>query len=302
VVFLSVPHRGTNIADWVRGQRFWREAVVAQLRAAVAGSQWPLLDRIENGGTGALASWSGANLFLAVQDALREADCRYGRRGATRTADAQEADSELALYLRLIATDFSVIDDLTARSPRGPARSPAHFTPAERAREIRRWKKEAGITVLSFVTRGPSPFRFNGKPRVWALSDPRTWPELTKDSSSSAGTDIVYRACYRACAGGPFEAPAGAPPGLAAWENDGIVNTASMYWPYGDHIAVECDHMDIVGHYALEPDTPGEGRRYRAYDLLGSAAAFDSAGFQKVWRRIFAFAAGSRAATAASTG
>jgi triacylglycerol esterase/lipase EstA (alpha/beta hydrolase family) len=39
VVFLSVPHWGTNIADWVHSHPGWRRLVVANIRVAVAGSQ-----------------------------------------------------------------------------------------------------------------------------------------------------------------------------------------------------------------------------------------------------------------------
>ena len=70
VVFLSVPHWGTNIADWVRAHQVWREAVVAELRAAVAGSQVLILDRIEDLITGAAACLTGAGLLRAVVDAF----------------------------------------------------------------------------------------------------------------------------------------------------------------------------------------------------------------------------------------
>jgi triacylglycerol lipase len=304
VVFLSVPHWGTNIADWVRGHPVWREAVVAELRAAVAGSQVPLLDRIEQSTAGAAASLTGSGLLHAVRDAVAEADERCGRRGPERTADAHEAASQLELYLRHIASDFGAIDDLTSTAPGGPPASPAHFDERERKRELKLWE-ERGIKVLSYVTLGRRVFRFEpDRPApVWELTKPWTWPELVKDSEWSEGTDLVYRACYRACAGGPLERPAasgritghlGEDPGheIELWDNDGIVNTVSMSWPSGDNVLVPGDHMDIVGHYRPVKAESGAGRTYQAYDLLGSASGFGPELFHRVWQDVFAFTTG----------
>ena len=127
--------------------------------------------------------------------------------------------------------------------------------------------------------------------------NPLSYPEIMKDEAMSAGTDIVYRACYRACAGGPFRNPAPAPGGhakIAVWDNDAIVNTASMLWPEGERVVlVAGDHMDIVGHYkcvrAPHGSTPGPGRAYEAYDLLKSDSGFDDGAFAKVWNRVFDF-------------
>jgi len=47
VVFLSVPHWGTNIADWVYKRPALRKTVICDLRAAFEGSQHYLMDRIE---------------------------------------------------------------------------------------------------------------------------------------------------------------------------------------------------------------------------------------------------------------
>ncbi|HME32341.1 MAG TPA: hypothetical protein VKG65_06285, partial [Terriglobales bacterium] len=47
VVFLAVPHWGTNIADWVHSYPGLRAMLVAELRAAIAGSQLYLVDAIE---------------------------------------------------------------------------------------------------------------------------------------------------------------------------------------------------------------------------------------------------------------
>ena len=164
VVFLSVPHWGTNIADWVRAHGVGRRAVVEELRAAVAGSQLLLLDRIESSITGGAACLTGAELFLAVQDALNEANEHIGRPSSVRTAEAQEADSQLGLYFRHIASDFGAIDDLTSRPPSsGEPVSPAHFGVRERSKEL---KLARGIEFQSYVTLGRRPFRFDGPARA----------------------------------------------------------------------------------------------------------------------------------------
>jgi triacylglycerol lipase len=303
VVFLSVPHWGTNIADWVKAHWIERKALVEELRTAVAGSQLLVVDRIESAIAADAASLSGAELLLAVQDALDEANENNGRPSPMRTAEAQEAASQLALYLRHMASDFAAIDDLTSCPPRGSESvSPAHF-------DVRRRKEEvealSDIRFQSYVTIGRRPFRFDpGKPAPpWELAKPWTYPEFSKDRAWSAGTDIVYRTCYRACAGGPFEKPVGsgkvtrrwkgAPQHrVDVWDNDGIVNTLSMLWPEGDNVLVAADHMDIVGHYKLIKAEPGGGRTYRTYDLLKSKSGFNDGIFKQVWREIFTFCLG----------
>ena len=242
VVFLSVPHWGTNIADWVKDQRVARKAVVDGLRAAVEGSQLLLLELIENTIIGGAARLTGAALLRAVQDALSEANEYDGRPSPMRTADAQEAASQLELYLRHMASDFGAIDDLTSR-PRqnGEPVSPAHFDAGHREKE-----RECDIEFRSYVTIGRRPFRFDPGPQPpWEPAMPWNWPEIAEDIALDKGTDIVYRICYRACAGGPFRQPPGSGkvtqrwPGapqhrIELWDNDGIVNTMSMLWPRGE--------------------------------------------------------------------
>ena len=219
-----------------------------------------------------------------------------------RKAEAHEAASELALYLRHMASDFSAIDDLASRPQRGKPASPAHFGAGDRKKELKLCRD---IEFRSYVTLGRRPFRFDpGRPAPpWELAKPWTYPEITKDTALSAGTDIVYRICYRACAGGPFQQPV--PSGkvtrrlsgpshhsLEVWDNDGIVNTLSMLWPRGENVLVPGDHMDIVGQYEPIEADRGAGRKYRAYDLLKSASGFGNQIFKQVWQEIFAFARG----------
>jgi len=303
VVFLSVPHWGTNIADWVHAHPICREAVVAELRAAVASSQCLVADRIEDCITGAAAWLTGAGLLFAVRDALSEANGHNGTPGPMRTAEAHEAASQLGLYLRLMASDFRAIDDLRSRVPPGAPQSPAHFT-NQREKELKLWR-DLGINVRSYATLGSRPFHFEpGRPApTWELAMPWTCPELAKDLNPN--TDIVYRACYRACAGGPFTWPMHSGkvtrrmPGcsdhtLELWDNDGIVNTASMLWPQGENVLVPADHMDIVGQYKPIVATSGEARQFQAYDLLKSDSGFGDEMLKEVWREIFDFCRGGR--------
>ena len=313
VVFLSVPHWGTNIADWVHSHACLRKAVVNELRAAVAGSQVYPLDALEDRIAGAAASLTGADLLRAMQDTLTEANQRYGQPGPQRTAEAHEAASELALYFRDMASDFHAIEDLTSRAPDSGPRSPAHFNGEQREEELARWN-EAHIDTLSYATVGKSPFRFvAGCPApVWDLANPCTYPEIAKDPRLSADTDVSYRACYRACAGGPFRRPAGggavtrrlngAPQGsLELWDNDGIVNTLSMLWPTGENVLVAGDHLDIVGHYKLvklgrkrAECGQGPSRVYRSYDVLKSVPRFSDELFERIWTGIFNFSVGKK--------
>ena len=310
VVFLSVPHWGTNVADWVHSHPVLREAGIAELRAAVAGSQVYLLDKIESQIAEGAAFFTEAELLLALRDALTEANEHYGKPGPSRTADAEEAASDLALYFRLMSSDFHVINDLTSQPQDPGKKSPAHFDDEERKKELALWR-DPSIRTVSYVTVGGRPFRFrSGCPApVWELTNPFTYPEIAKDRQLSAKTDLSYRLCYRACAGGPFRWPtlAGkvtrvlgkAPPEpIELWDNDGIVNTASMLWPKGETVLVLADHLDIVGHYKLvkvaqherEVDGCEPARTYQAYDALRSAPRFTSEMFEEVWTEIFDFA------------
>ena len=315
VVFLSVPHWGTNIADWVKSHWVLRKTFIDDLRATVAGSHLSLLERVESAIAANTASLTGAPIYQAVQDALDEANEDNGEQTPYRKAEAHEAASELALYLRHMASDFRAIDDLTSHAPRvskGTNRKPAsptHLTAEDRDREEDQLR---GIGFLSYVTVGKRPFDFEaGKPApLWDLAKPCTYPEISKDNALSAGTDCMYRACYRACAGGPFDPPkesrevakqVSPKQPIEVWDNDGIVNTLSMFWRPGENVLVHADHMDIVGQYRRMPAPPGSGRKYLRYDLLKSRSGFDEKIFGEVWSNIFRFALGRPAPRAVAT-
>jgi hypothetical protein len=312
VVFLSVPHWGTKIADWVNRYGVLRQLIIAGLGTAVSTSQLYRINQVEERFAGSASCITDADVFRALQDALAEANEHYGEPGPERTAEAFESASDLSLYFRHLASNFSVIEDLMTQRPDEP-KSPAQFNRAERKRELAGWKE---IAVLSYATVGKSPFRFApGRPApVWDLANPCTYPEVSKDCELSAGTDISYRACYRACAGGSFERPGvagqvkrwlnGAPQRpLEQWDNDGIVNTLSMLWPNVNNVLVSGDHLDIVGHYRLRRVNPAgqvecltrrQAREYWSYDTLKSSERFSDQLFGKIWREIFDFATGKK--------
>ncbi len=274
VVFLSVPHHGTNIADYVKARSLVRQMIVVELRASIAGVQMPLLAKVEEWVASAAASLMGADLLRALQDALTEADATGVRPASERLAAAHEAASQLELWLRHIAWDFGAIDDLTARPPIRSDESPAHFDRDQRSEELDIWNRR-GIEALSYITCGKAPGR---------------------------KTDPVYRVCYGACAAGPFAVPrdSSAASSFVAAQNDGIVNSGSMFWPIGRNIPVACDHMDIAGHYELVQAAGGSGRKYQAYDLLGSASGFKHTDFVRIWTEIFGFCASHSARKRAS--
>ncbi len=309
VVFLSVPQRGTNIANWIRDYEFGSNLVIADLRASVEASQLPLLDTVENRITQWITDKTKLDIAYALQDALTEAEPGNGG-NPVRTALAQEAGSELQLWLRHMATDFSVINDLAVEdaptADRSGERSPAHFTARQRDREIADWK-EHGIKTRSYATVGPCPFGFTGPAPVpcWNLLHTAAYVAWAMGGHTN-GTDATYRFFYRACAGGPFTCgeegvirptPLNGSPRrqIAPWENDGIVNTASMLWPNGnDTVLVEADHEDIVGHFKrVRTAFKDTGRKYERYDLLKSESGFREAEFRRVWHGVFDFCSGA---------
>jgi len=305
VVFLSVPQWGTNIADWVRSHKFGRELVVADLRVSFTASQVPLLESLQQAIVNCASKSTDIGVVGAIRDALAEAEADTSN-DATQIANAQEANSELQLWLRHIATDFHAIDDLASQSPTADSERPAHFN-AERRKEETAFWGAAGMETRSYATVGARPFRFAaGEPApLWDLLNPLTYPELTARQRPSPKTDVVYDYAYRACAGGPFVHPnphdlpaprafvvnAKTPDELELWDNDGIVNTASMLWPDGNETRlVTADHMDIVGHFKPVREASKDSlRKFQAYDLLASDSGFEEVTFEKVWNEIFDF-------------
>lgn len=304
VVFLSVPQRGTNIADFVR--RVPRRLAIGQLRIMVSAANASLANDLEEAAARRLGRAMRSDVFLAVGDAVAEVDAHAVKSDPARSADAHEAAAELGLFLTHVASDFGAIDDLAAEPDPGRA-SPAHFTEDRRDAERRAWERW-GVETRSYATIGWRPYRFEPGEVVaaWDVLRPSTSPWSRLAEGARERTDVAYLCGYRACAGGPFgvAAPAGA---LAArglgtperrpvelWDNDGIVNTASMLWPDGEETRlVDGDHGDVIGHYRLVEAAEEPLRRYHTYDLLRSGSGFGEDAFRAVWEEVFEFCAGA---------
>jgi hypothetical protein len=319
VVFLSVPQYGTNIADWVRSHTLARRAVIEGLYRGVQGASVRPLARGISRLLDELAELTkNPDLLKAVEDALNETQPSQTA-GPVWRAGAEEAGSQLRLWLQHMDHDFGVIDDLASftDSPRGST-SPAHYSEHRRAEELAVWR-DHGIETRSIATIARRGFTFDPrKPaKPFHLHDVSTWP--THERAADAGDmDISYVLAYRACAGGAFEVPSSvaaqcenidglnttlldvanlgpsgprAGAGLAVWDNDGIVNTASMLWPdLSNTRLVAADHLDIVGHYVLRKTVPSpdaSGRRYASVDALKSHTEFTQDAFDRVWKDVF---------------
>ncbi len=304
LVFLSVPQRGTNLADVTR--RLPRRLPIAEARLLVGAAHQALVNEIEETVARRLGGATRTDLLLAVGDAISEMDAHAVRGDPVRTADAQDAASELELFLTHVASDLGATEDLTA-APDPRRESPAHFDDVQREAELAAWERR-GIARRSYATVGRRPFRFEPGETVPPLDlfRPSTSPWSRLVEGARAWTDVAYLVGYRACAGGPLRAPSPAP--LAAtemgtgerraiepWDNDGVVNTASMLWPDGEESRlVDADHGDVIGHYRLVEAVDGPPlRRYHTYDLLRSGSGFTEAKFREVWRDVLEFCAGA---------
>ncbi len=320
VVFVSVPQYGTNIADWVRRHALLRRVVIEDMLRVVDGARTPPLEKGLSSLLGELARLGKEpDLVLAARDALNET--RASLDDPIRRASAEKAASQLRLWLQHAVDDFGVIDDLASfTKPPENSPSPAHYSVGDRDEEREEWDKY-GIQTMSIATLGRRAFKFDSGKRAapFDLLAPRTWPthDLVDDASQM---DISYLLTYRACAGGLFDYPPplaelchdianlntslleetklepfGPKPGqaLEVWDNDGIVNTASMLWPNGtDTRLVAADHLDTVGHYVLRKTMPSpnlSGRLYASVDALKSNTEFTSDNFGRIWKDIFDF-------------
>ncbi len=179
VVFLSVPQWGTNIADWVRSYRLGRKVVLADLRGGFACSQVPFVDRLEEWIWNCTSTTTNLGLAHAVRDTVAEAEAGTSH-DPTQIALAEEAASEVQLWLRYVASDFHAIDDLAVLGDDCPPESPARFDEVMRQEERENWRRH-DIVTRSYATLGPRPFKFipgEEAPR-WNLLNPLTYPECT---------------------------------------------------------------------------------------------------------------------------
>lgn len=313
VVFLSVPHWGTNIAEWVYQHKPLRRALIAELHTtAFSGSRIYFADRLEAGAAYSAAELLRADLFLALRDTLAEINASWNGPDPTRVSDAQEASSDVDLYFRQIESNFHAIEDLTP-TPHPDGHSPAHFEKPDFQDELIAWDA-LPIQTLSYATVGGRAFEFEGLPSgdpapTFRLTNPLEDLQILMAMGLGAKTDLPYRLCYRACAGGPLSWPEHMgtidrtlglhpPEPLELWDNDGIVNTVSMLWPRGETVLVQADHLDIVGHNRLRAADTLRKRRgrhipraYESYDALGAWPKLSDRVLEDVWSEIFYFAA-----------
>lgn len=262
----------------------------------------------------------GADLVLAIEDSIRESSQQFTGTSRINEAKAREAASQLQLYLDNANEDFGAILDLRnywrlsaeMQSRTCCPKSPAHLCAGQREDERSVWRRN-GISTLSFATVGskPAPYHnaYHGEDGpVWDFYNLFDDFKLNQD-----GFDSTYLAAYYATAGGGFGSNIGTQQlknldgqdiseYIEQWDNDGIVNTASMLWPDGkDTRLARCDHGDIIGHYKRFPENgladedAGEhpGRRYYRYDIFVSEKRennerlFYDREFDQVWNGVF---------------
>ncbi|MET0341912.1 MAG: hypothetical protein ABW252_12980 [Polyangiales bacterium] len=356
VVFVSVPHFGTNIGDYFHKLRTPIQAAAASAAEAVRRNE-ALPRFISELSASALAS-SRCELLDAIADTLRETD---ERASVLQRADEREARFQLLLWLDHVRRDISALSDLRSYDPRDQRGevSPAFHGPEQRQRELDDFAAPAPlpdgparvpvppIDVLSFATLVRQPagggaiasvahhaavtaarlLDYVGPPVQLAS---RIFPgsEIARDLASGALSlglfvrfgvepESLFWHAHALCADKrlPFARPDGIAPGgvrlfepgtpsfsstldLTERDNDGIVNTLSMLWPYDParrahpHYLLEADHADVLGHHEsrAEPKPLPGGRRRAAYDIFQSGAGFTSARFQALWQQIFRFA------------
>lgn len=291
VAFLSVPHLGTNSASWVRDHAAAQKALRVTLRRAVELRRLPGPSELPLVATWALSRVARSGLLDAARDALAESDDGRPGLSSAEAANAREAYAQIELWTRNIDADAMALDDLAVREGE---RATEAIARREAEREV--WSRY-GVETLSFATVARCPDDPSRVARMGPLSlvNPLTWP----DPRPRPDVDLVFRLAYRACVGGPLEAPAdaagvtfdGRRRPVAAWENDGVVNTASMLWPDGPRtVVVDGDHADIMGHYRAVDAREGSARRYYAYDLFQSASGFSARDFDRVWESVLDFA------------
>jgi triacylglycerol lipase len=281
VVFVSTPHYGSNIVDdWLAHTTY----VKWVLTLAVLGLHMSVvvpartLQRL-------LGPKPNLDAWYAIQDTLLEVRSTSSNDAAS-AADVREAFAQVTLWLRQMASDFSVLTDL--RTDRNTAK----------AEDL--WPE--GIITRSYATVSPPPSAAKigvaGWLRAFFSSRPKANP---------LAQDPLYRSAYDMTAKGGLERRIDTQPewfGLPASRqavgpvdessNDGIVNTASMLWKHGGWTRlVLADHGDIIGHYRRDPEVhPGRGaagRRFESYDFFRSGSKFDRESFETVWNDIFTF-------------
>jgi triacylglycerol lipase len=362
VVFMSVPHYGSNIADYAREFESTLQAFIKTIGIGLQLNREPVTGLRKH--LQGVVEGTQSQLLKAVWDALNESDEDKAGPKPDKAGE-REARSQLALWLEHMGKDFGALADLCSfNGPHAGSLSPAHASFAQRQEELRDFTTH--IRSRSYVTRVSRDARRDFRDRALGIglgAPKRVAPLLERgfellnraaeswtlpllsvpalllrgavDSAVATAAvaallgkpslpfDLAHAICAHPAL--PFRDPqtmAGAPavPGelarlgaepvatseLRAADNDGIVNSRSMLWPYDPDRPnahtfrfVEADHGDIIGHYALkglppateqQPSAGASKRRFYAYDLLQSGAGFAGADFERVWSDVFEFA------------
>lgn len=279
VVFLSVPHYGTNLADAIDGDRNIAR-LVSIMRAGLGLTILPgtLTDSLI--AAARIVPGPDAQILAATRDVeLAMADRPDD--DPWMAAARRQVRADVTLWFEHVDRDFLAIRDLVSR------RRHEHVAELDTAVAV---MKAHGVTARTFATVAPPPYSARSLERWRKSYVPWQVGIIPQLATKNRNVDATYAIGYALCARGPFEPP---PPlgvrRLEAWENDGVVNTASMLHPFpGDEpVLVEADHGDILGHYQLAADDDGERR---SYDLLGANAGFGLAEFTRVWDAVFDFA------------
>jgi triacylglycerol lipase len=153
VVFLSVPHYGTNLGDFGWSVRETLQALVRGVGLAMQLNREPITKL--RGWIERYLSAGQSDLLRAINDALNESDENRGANEEQR-AKEREARAQLALWLEHMGKDFDVIADLRSAAgvKPGESSSPAHFDEPTRERELAFWRAH-DIRTSSYVTRAP---------------------------------------------------------------------------------------------------------------------------------------------------
>lgn len=284
VVFISTPHAGTNLADFVDRLGWVNRLALRTVklgmtltRALPALASQRALDRVADALH--LLGWD-LDALLALLDAYREVDEDVFAKTSADAANAREAHAQLELWLDHMVANFQIIKDLKTQADVLTTR--AHCQSG--------WPSH--IQTRSYATIGAPP------------------------TDRSSDTDLIYRLSHHVSRRGRFRASVKTPAGLR-WLgrqgplpqlteacNDGIVNTLSMFFSGGgETFLVAADHGDVIGHYqrvrrrrpgtAGRPsldleDRPGR-RRYGSYDFFRSGSGFGGGLFDCLWTSIFEF-------------
>lgn len=333
LVFLSVPHFGTRLADISGPLGPWLQTFAHDAARAIA---------VNRGWRARLRTWltptvadTRTGLAKALLQALDDSD-ELGEITADDRASARSARMEWAAWLEHMSHDLGALSDLRAEPPAHvdvTCASPAHFDHDTRAWELSCWPDE--LVTRSYATyvdpasvRVPTPVLGLAEALVaatgnglvgpsiatlgsaaWAVPRPNAFPVVPLATHllewfPRMPFELFYTAC--ASARNPLPRPEGLPPQVDVFgeprpratdtleptDNDGVVNTLSMLWPWEPtrpdrhtHVLVEADHGDIIGH---GPPTSSTDRR-RSYDLFQAPTPLTAEQLAAVWRDVYAF-------------